>query len=294
MEYDVNTRNVAVLVEHGTNAVFALDYDYKNRYVYFPRYNIHDIVRFSYPSKNRTLQIVVQTENLPVGIAVDSANDHIYWVIQFGNKLSRCYLDGTNVTVLPTLSEPWVIRLDASKRWMYIVEENIGISKSRLQLAENQTIVNFISTPVRCMDIDTDENRLYWINYNGDMKSAKDDGSDVKTILSTNVRRNYYAIGVFGSYIYYTISNQLLMVTKTPGFTSTVLYNGTSLITSIFVFNQSGRYTKLYELLINFDDDINLSKQGQTELSKNCKKWFMNPKLASGVRDDSGKFYFSP
>lgn len=77
-------------------------------------YNLH---RFSYPSKNRTIQIVVQTENLPVGIAVDSANHHIYWVIQFGNKLSRCNLDGTNVTVLPTLSEPWVIRLDVSKRY---------------------------------------------------------------------------------------------------------------------------------------------------------------------------------
>ncbi|XP_071133255.1 low-density lipoprotein receptor-related protein 6-like [Mytilus edulis] len=240
IEYDGNTRNMAVLIEHGTNAVFSLDYDYKNRYVYFPRYNIHDIVRFSYPSKNRTIQIVVQTENLPVGIGVDSANHHIYWVIQFGNKLSRCNLDGTNVTVLPTLSEPWVIRLDVSKRWMYIVEENLGISKSKFDLGENQTIVNFVSTPVRCLDIDYDENRLYWINYNGDIKSAKDDGSDVQTIISTNVRRIYYAIGVSDRNIYYTISNHLLIVTKTPGLKPTVLYNGTSLITSIFVFNQSG------------------------------------------------------
>lgn len=46
MEYDVGTHNVAVLLEHGTNAVFALEYDYKNRYVYFPRYDIHDIARY--------------------------------------------------------------------------------------------------------------------------------------------------------------------------------------------------------------------------------------------------------
>lgn len=48
MEYDiVGTHNVAVLLEHGTNAVFALEYDYKNRFVYFPRYDIHDIVRYA-------------------------------------------------------------------------------------------------------------------------------------------------------------------------------------------------------------------------------------------------------
>lgn len=31
------------------------------------------------------------------------------------------------------------------------------------------------------------EQRLYWINIEGDIKSAKADGSDVKTINSTNV-----------------------------------------------------------------------------------------------------------
>ncbi|XP_063400359.1 uncharacterized protein LOC134684966 [Mytilus trossulus] len=129
---------------------------------------------------------------------------------------------------------------DLSYRWMYIVEESTGILKSRFDLSDRQTITKFTSTTVYCMDIDTEENRLYWINTDGEIKSCKDDGSDVKTILSTNVRRTYYALHVVGSYIYYATANQLLMLSKLSGSTPTVLYNDSSYIHSIFAFNQSG------------------------------------------------------
>ncbi|VDI82716.1 Hypothetical predicted protein [Mytilus galloprovincialis] len=75
------------------------------------------------------------------------------------------------------------------------------------------------------------------------MKSAKDDGLDIKTIISTNVRINYYAIGVVGSYIYYAYeNNQLLMVNKIAESTPTLLYNETSKIYSVFVFDTSERF----------------------------------------------------
>ncbi|CAG2199985.1 LRP5_6 [Mytilus edulis] len=236
MEFDIDTGNVTVLVEQSDN-VYAMDYDYKNRFIYFPRYNTHDIVRFAYPSKNRTLQTVIQSSPYsPSGIAVDPTNDHIYWTDYDGHRLSRCNLDGSNVTVLSSLSSPFVIRLDLTNRWMYIVERDIGILKSRFDLSENKTIVNFVSR-VYCMDIDTDEQRLYWIIYdNGDMKSATLNGSDVKTILSTNSAGNKMAIGVLGSNIFYADNNQLFMVAKTPGSTPTFLYTDNSRIESIFVF----------------------------------------------------------
>ncbi|XP_052067593.1 low-density lipoprotein receptor-related protein 6-like [Mytilus californianus] len=242
MEFDIDTRNLTVLVEQGSS-VYGMDYDYKNRFIYFPRYNIYDIARFPYPSENRTLQTIVQTEQYPIGIAVDSANGHIYWTDISTHELSRCVLDGTNVTIISTISNSWAIRLDVTKGWMYIAEYNLGIFKSRFNLEEKQTIVSFTSGGAYCMDIDTDGNRLYWINVDGDMNSAKVDGSDVKTILSTNVHSNYYAIGVFGSQIYYANEyHQLLLVTKIPGSNPTVLYNDTSEVHSIFVFNQAGMH----------------------------------------------------
>ncbi|XP_071181607.1 very low-density lipoprotein receptor-like [Mytilus edulis] len=240
IKFDVETRNSTVLVKQVQSIVYALDYDYTNRYVYLPRFDQFDIVRFPYPSTNIKLKIIIATDPHPTGIAVDSVNEHIYWVTY--GALSRSNLDGTNEkTVSTSLSVPWVIRLDFTNRWSYIVEENVGILKSRFDVYERKTIVKFISTPVRCMTIDTDENRLYWISNDSIMTSVKDDGSDVKTILSTHVTRRYYAIGVFGRYIYYHNYNQLLMVNKVPGSTPTRLYNDTSEITSLFVFKQSGQ-----------------------------------------------------
>ncbi|VDI05448.1 Hypothetical predicted protein [Mytilus galloprovincialis] len=222
MEFDFDTYSATVLLELESTHVFA------------------------YPSNNRALQTVVQSLSHPTGIGVDSANDHLYWIDNGRYQLSRCNLDGSNVTVLSTFISPWVIRLDVTKRWMYIVERSTGILKSRFDLSDRRTIVNFTSTPVYCMDIDTEENKLYWINYDGEMKSCKDDGSDVKIILSTHVRRSYYAIRVVGSYIYYGNGNQLLMVNKSQGSKPTVLYNDTQSIGSLYVFNQSGILTTIY------------------------------------------------
>ncbi|CAC5377393.1 unnamed protein product [Mytilus coruscus] len=239
IEFDIETRNTTVLVNQVQSIVFALDYDYTNRYVYLPRFDKFDIVRFPYPSTNRKLQVIVETDPHPTGIAVDSVNEHIYW-ITYG-ELSRSNLDGTNVkTVSTSLRVPRVIQLDVTNSWMYIVEENVGISKSRFDVSEKQTIVKFTSTPVRCMTIDTEEHRVYWINNDSIMTSAKDDGSDVKTQFSTNIARSYLGIDVVGRYIYYHTYNQLLMVNKAPGSTPIVLFNDTSEINSLFVFNQSG------------------------------------------------------
>ncbi|XP_076116435.1 vitellogenin receptor-like isoform X1 [Mytilus galloprovincialis] len=249
MEFDFDTSSVNVLLDHGSYHVYAIDYDYQNRYMYFPRYNYHDIVRFAYPSNNTTLQTVLQSLSGPTGIAVDSGNNHIYWIDFKGDQLSRCNLDGSNVTVLSTFIYPVVIRLDFTNRWMYIVERNTEILKSRFDLSERRTIVNFTSIYVHCMNIDTEENRLYWINHDGEMKSCKDDGSDVKIILSTHIYRYYYAISIVGSYIYYGYAHQLLMVNKSQGSKPTVLHNDTSRIDSIFVFNSKGILMTIYNHL---------------------------------------------
>ncbi|VDI60052.1 Hypothetical predicted protein, partial [Mytilus galloprovincialis] len=152
-EIDVKTRIVTVLVNHGDSYVYSLDYDYQNKYVYFPRDNLNDIMRFPYPSQNITLQHVVNTSSSPTGVAVDSANDHIYWVKSLGDTLLRCKLDGTNVTVVcKSLSNTYMIQLDVTNRWLYIGYNNKGISKSRFDLTNMSMIVNFPSDTY-CMDI---------------------------------------------------------------------------------------------------------------------------------------------
>ncbi|CAC5383055.1 LRP5_6 [Mytilus coruscus] len=241
-EVDVDTRRVTVLVQYGQDIVYSLDYDYENNYMYVPRYNAGDILRFKYPSQSITLQHVVNTSNIPVGVAVDSANDHVYWVSNGLTILSRCNLDGTNVVVVFTgSSSTHMVRLDLTNRWMYIGYPYAGISKSRFDLTDIRMIANF-TVWAGCMDIDLTEQRLYWMNADGDIKAVNVDGSNVKTIISTHSSiYNYFAIGVSGSYIYYANSNHQLVMRKTShGSPQTVLYTDTSLITSIYVFNSTG------------------------------------------------------
>lgn len=45
MEVGVDTTNVTVLVRDVGSRVFSLDYDYEKEYVYFPRFDLKDIVR---------------------------------------------------------------------------------------------------------------------------------------------------------------------------------------------------------------------------------------------------------
>ncbi|CAC5377273.1 LRP1 [Mytilus coruscus] len=143
------------------------------------------VQEISLSSHNRILQTVVQTATFPKGIAVDSANDHIYWVDDFRYKLSRCNLDGPNMTVISTLIYPWVIRLDVTSRWMYISESYSGISKSRFNLAEKQTIVNFTSTPVLCMDIATSsEEKSMKL-----LKTCRDNDKDRNPVDDTGTRK---------------------------------------------------------------------------------------------------------
>ncbi|CAC5413281.1 LRP1 [Mytilus coruscus] len=247
MEFDVATQNVTPLIEHAGSRLFALDFDYSKGYVYFPRALQQEIMRFPYTSTNRTLQTVVKTGLLPVGLAVDSVNEHVYWIEYYGFELYRCNMDGTNITVLSTLRNPFVIRLDVTNRWIYILETQPTASrilKSRFDIAITQTIVN-LTTHVLCMAIDNDENRLYWMIDDGDIQSAKDDGSDVKTILSTNVSISNCAIDVFGSYVYYAYGSHLLLLNKAQE-TQTVLCNYTSRIDGIFVFKSGRNNTKIW------------------------------------------------
>ncbi|CAC5383058.1 unnamed protein product [Mytilus coruscus] len=239
IEFDVDTANVTVLVGHGGSIVYSVDYDYENRYVYFPRYTFGDIVRFPYPSQNIQLQHVVNTSSFPAGVAVDSANDHVYWVVSDGNTLSRCKSDGTNVVVFTSFSDTFMIRLDFTNRWMYIGYFNTGISKSRFDLTDIRMIANF-STQTLCMDIDLIEQRMYWMNIDSDIKSVNVDGSDVKTIFSMHSFTINYAIGVLFGNIYYASRNQLVMMNKSQGSTPTVIYTDTSFIYSIYVFNSTG------------------------------------------------------
>ncbi|VDH93838.1 Hypothetical predicted protein [Mytilus galloprovincialis] len=155
-EFDLQTRKVTVLYELGAT-VYSIDYNFKNKQVYFPRYFNNDIMRFGYPAHCIILHKVVSTGNRPAGLAIDSTRNHIYWTESIGSfgRIVRCDLDGSNKTVIAqNLDYPFVLRFDVINSWMYVVERFAKISKSRLDFTEQHLLEN-IDSDVICMDIGT-------------------------------------------------------------------------------------------------------------------------------------------
>ncbi|CAG2254626.1 unnamed protein product [Mytilus edulis] len=238
-EFDLQTRKVTVLYELGAT-VYSIDYNFKNKQVYFPRYFNNDIMRFGYPAHCIILHKVVSTGNRPAGLAIDSTRNHIYWTESIGSfgRIVRCDLDGSNKTVIAqNLDYPFVLRLDVINSWMYVVERFAKISKSRLDFTEQHLLEN-IDFGVTCMDIDMENERIYWIVDNtGNLNSARVDRSDVKTIIKTNCKSPSCinkAIDIFGTNVYFSNHNQLAMGNTSQGTDFTVLYNDRNRIDSIY------------------------------------------------------------
>lgn len=240
MELDLRTSNLALLVRQNAE-MFSMDYDYNNKFIYFPRYHENDIMRFTYPSIHITLETVVKTERNPAGLAIDSKFDHIYWTEIGTGRIVRCNLNGTDRYAFPEIiSNPFVIQLDLANRLIYYVERNDSIIKSSFNLSEKLVIVSLGKERVDCMDLDIDEERLYWITYDkGQLKSASSRGNDVQQVISTNSKINNYALRVYGSYILYGSDTKLMKLKKKPGSIPTELYNDISAINSIYVGKKS-------------------------------------------------------
>lgn len=95
--------------------------NYKNQHRKCITVNFIFFSRFTYPSQNISLQTFVNSSSFPGGVAVDSANYHVYWVHDNGDTLSRCNLDGTNVVVLNSSSHTFSIRLDVQNRYQLCI-----------------------------------------------------------------------------------------------------------------------------------------------------------------------------
>lgn len=67
LEIDVDTRKETVLVGYGGGYVFAMDYDYENRFVYLARYNLFGIFRYVLVEDDRIKnRVYLLPKNIPL------------------------------------------------------------------------------------------------------------------------------------------------------------------------------------------------------------------------------------
>lgn len=75
----------------------------------------------------------------------------------------------------------------------------------------------------------------------GDLESSLYNGSDVKTVVRTNVTRNNREIDIAGDYVFYTSNHTILKVHQTSGQIPTVVYTDTAQIYGLLFYSQEGK-----------------------------------------------------
>lgn len=77
--------------------------------------------------------------------------------------------------------------------------------------------------------------------YTGDLRSAWYNGSDVKTIISTNATFENWDIDIDKKIIFYTSKNQIMKINKSLGQYPTVLHTDTQQIYSLLFYKPEGK-----------------------------------------------------
>ncbi|VDI81261.1 Hypothetical predicted protein [Mytilus galloprovincialis] len=245
-EIDLDTGVVQKLTSQNEQ-VYSLAYDIKERYMYVPKYDTGDIVRFSYPTNHTVMSESIVTTSSPFGISFDSVNRHLYWTeLSSTGMIKRCNPDGSNVTVLLSEIKPTALALDIQHRWIYYGQEQnpSKIFRTNFDGMDKTIIINYVASYVYGIGVDVDAERLYWMEYEmGDLRSAWYNGSDVKTIISTNATDNNLNIDINGDFIFYTSNNQIMKIDKSLGQNPTVVHTDTEKIYGFLLYKQDGENT---------------------------------------------------
>ncbi|XP_052080325.1 hemicentin-1-like isoform X2 [Mytilus californianus] len=221
--------------------VHSIAYDVKERYVYVPRGGENVIVRFPYPNDDQTVnfETVIYTDR-PYYVSFDSKNSHLYWTEQEKlEKIMRCNSDGSNLTIIVKEFSLTAFTLDTHHRWIYYsTKSSYALHRVTFDGNEKRIVMKLTALAID-IEIDFVDKRVYWIEYEkGDLKSALYNGSDVKTVVSTNVNLNSREIDIGGEYVFYTSSNTILKIHKSSGQIPTVVHTDTRQIYGLLFYKQ--------------------------------------------------------
>lgn len=241
-ELDLETGVERELVNH-SKIVYSIAYDVKERYVYVPRYYENVIDRFPYPNyQTKNFEIVVPA-NSPYYVAFDSGNSHLYWTEHISvGRIMRCNSDGSEVTTIVNETQPVALALDTHNRWIYYsTESGFALHRVKYDGQEQQVVMNLLGRPID-IQIDFVDQLVYFMEYDtGDLKSTLYNGSDVKTVISTNVKHNNREIDIGGDYVFYTSNRKILKVHKSSGQVPTTLHTETAQIYGLLFYKQDGK-----------------------------------------------------
>ncbi|XP_052081119.1 low-density lipoprotein receptor-related protein 1-like [Mytilus californianus] len=243
---NMDTGDVTYLLTDLQSNINSIDYDYKNMYIYFPRFDKNDILRFRYPSEELyELETVTVADN-PIGLAIDSVGNHVYWTEQSKGNLYRCNLDGSKKTLILQDDTLFALTIDLQEKWLYYstIGTHKTISRSRMDGSQKHIFMDVKSEKVTGITIDYDSGRVYWMeNVEGVLKSSDSNGTYMMKVSSTITPGASIGIFVYRSDIYCSNGMQLLQVKLSGGMRRPfVLYSDKDTIHGVHYINKTSQY----------------------------------------------------
>ena len=121
-------------------------------------------------------------------IAVDIANNKIYWTEQTGKKkgnVKRANLDGSNVQLLvpSPFSVPTSMAVDAAKNKLYWTNTSGRIKRANLNGKQVQNLVKNLKSPDNII-LDAAAGKLYWTESNGRIRRANLNGKSIQNVAT--------------------------------------------------------------------------------------------------------------
>ena len=138
-------------------------------------------------------------------IAVDTANNFIYWTEQVGRgrgNIKRANLDGSNVQRLATLnSVPRSIAIDTMRSKLYWTNSSGHIQRANLNGKQIRKLIKNLDSPENII-VDVARGKLYWTESAGVIRRANLNGKSMKNIASDLEKIS--GIAISGNKIYWT------------------------------------------------------------------------------------------
>ncbi|RWS16465.1 low-density lipoprotein receptor-related protein 2-like protein [Dinothrombium tinctorium] len=190
-----------------TNVV-GLDFDYKNRKLYFTQIRPEGSISSLNLDKPNEINVILKKGINPEGIAYDWTNKKIYWTDSANRSIYAMNVDGSQIVMIARVERPRAILLDPCEGYLYYTDwgrfGNSGkIYRSTMAGNLKKVIIGEELTQPSGLTLDYEDRKLYWTDaLREKIERADLDGSNREILVSATIYP--FAITVFGQYIYWT------------------------------------------------------------------------------------------
>uniref|UniRef100_A0ABM0M9V2 Sortilin-related receptor-like n=1 Tax=Saccoglossus kowalevskii TaxID=10224 RepID=A0ABM0M9V2_SACKO len=207
--YILGDQRQETLPLQGLQNVIAVDFDYKDNFIYWADMATDKIMRYGLNGYGEHEVIVTGQLDTIEALSFDWLSGNIYWVDSGSKKIEVCRKNGINRRELfnasHSLDNPRALSLDPRRGWMYWTDwgDKPHIRRAHMDGLYHEIIISENIHWPNGIVVDDHTQKLFWTDaYFDRIETAYFDGSSRQVLLSHDIPHPY-AIGVYKDEIYW-------------------------------------------------------------------------------------------